>query len=542
MPLLEMKRYKLERELGQGTAGIVYKALDTLTEQIVAVKVFHDFLGVPVRELEIARRIRHPNVCCVHEYHEEDGVKLLSMEYIDGLTLAERLPEGALSRSEILTIAGEFLDGLEAIHKMGSMHLDLKPGNLMLTRDGHVKILDFGQARRIDPDDYETGNAPGGTPAYRAPELSTGAPRDPRADIYSFGVIFAEMLCGEHPRPPVPIDFPADVRGEVRSTIECCVEMDRNKRFNSVADVRNAAALNAPQLQPSRGRTAFLAAAAAALILIAIYFFSSVGAVKNAATSGQGTKTVVKREQKTIDRVAVLNFHNLSGDAALESYTAGIAETITAELAQVSGLIVVDRDRVLSAAHDIDIPKLDIIPAANAAEIGKAIGVDALITGSIQKSGTDVRLIGRIIDSATGQVFGSTPAIDGAFQDLFKLQADLAGQLVALIHGTPVERSQKAPRDAHSSEAFQAFSSGVYYLEHDLPADALKAFDRTLAIDRQYPAANHYRGLTLAKLNRLDDASDAFKRALPQSKAEEDRHLELASGLFQLRQRHCPRQ
>jgi TolB-like protein/outer membrane protein assembly factor BamB len=216
------------------------------------------------------------------------------------------------------------------------------------------------------------------------------------------------------------------------------------------------------------------------------------------------------RLQKTgkaeIHNLAVVDFENLTGEKTLDPYTVGISETLSAELAHVRGLTIVERNRVNEAQ-----------PGGNARDTARSIGADAVVTGSFQKLGTQVRLTARVFDAENGMVVAAPPPVDGSFKDLFKLQADLAKQVATAINGSLTPAKTET---SHSLETFQAFSSGLYYLKQDLAADALAKFDETLRIDPAYPGANHNRGLALAKLHRLDEAIEAFKRALPQSNPE----------------------
>jgi serine/threonine protein kinase/outer membrane protein assembly factor BamB len=369
-----MKRYKLEEPIGRGAWATVYKAVDPMTDQTVAVKVF-DGPGIPKRELSTARLVTHPNVVRVYDYFENpDGSKGIAMEYVDGGTLGDVMNQGPLAFSKAMFIADEILNGLEAIHSNGIIHQDLKPENILLTRDGHAKVSDFGQARAIDgAGDFDT--VAGGTPAYRAPEQGTGAACDARADLFSFGLLLGQMLSGTRPRPPAPIRLPDNVPADVKPAIQRCLEMDRDKRLASVAELRKALHPPIVRSPASSVRTALLLASVVIIIGAALYVWRS---------------------------------------------------------------------------------SLSPIP--------------------------------RAVVTATTAAPTPTP-----------------------------EPQKPTPPSGHSPEAFQAFSKGLYYIKNDLPSDAIKSFDQTLTLDPEYPGANHYRGVALSKINRLDEAIEAFKKSLPQS-------------------------
>ncbi len=194
-------RYRIVSRIGAGGMGEVWRAFDLKLRVEVALKalredLFHDerHRELLLREVRAAREVVSPNVCRIFDLVEADGRDLVSMEYVDGQTLLAVLRErGPLGLKEAQDIASQFLAGLEAIHKAGLVHRDVKPENIMLTRAGRVVVMDFGLARH----EAEGGGTVSGTPAYMAPEQAAGMTVDARADVYSAGVVLAEMVCPE---------------------------------------------------------------------------------------------------------------------------------------------------------------------------------------------------------------------------------------------------------------------------------------------------------------------------------------------------------
>jgi len=194
-------RYQVRAQLGRGGMGEVWRALDLKLRVEVALKALREDLFQDERRRELlrqevraAREVVSPNVCRIFDLIEADGRELVSMEYVDGQTLLAVLQErGPLELKEAQDIASQFLAGLEAIHKAGLVHRDIKPENIMLTRAGRVVVMDFGLARQ----EASGAGTVAGTPAYMAPEQAAGLPVDARADVYSAGVVLAEMVCPE---------------------------------------------------------------------------------------------------------------------------------------------------------------------------------------------------------------------------------------------------------------------------------------------------------------------------------------------------------
>lgn len=212
-----LSHYRILRKLGHGGMGEVFLAHDTVLERDVAIKVLprdrrSDHLARErfLREARAIATLDHPHICVVHETGEADGTPFIVMEYVDGGSVRERLAAGPLPLGEALRLAAEIADALDAAHRRHIVHRDLKPANVMLTGTGHVKVTDFGLARRLLEEGQATTEAetvtqltrPGttlGTLAYMSPEQLQGLPADPRSDVFAFGTMFYEMLTGVHP-------------------------------------------------------------------------------------------------------------------------------------------------------------------------------------------------------------------------------------------------------------------------------------------------------------------------------------------------------
>lgn len=250
-------KYRLLEEIGRGAMGRVYKAQDLFLGRIVALKLIADkYLQNPEalmrfqREGQATAALAHPNICTVFEAGQWRGIPFLAMEYLEGITLTERMKKGTLDVCELLEIAIPVAGALAATHAIGVIHRDIKPANLFLTHKGQVKVLDFGLAKmlfRSQPgitEDMPTmatfATLPGtilGTLAYMAPEQVRGEYVDARADLYSFGIVLYEALTGALPvRGAAAAPLPEELAPVVRRLIE----IDRAARFQSAAEVYEA--------------------------------------------------------------------------------------------------------------------------------------------------------------------------------------------------------------------------------------------------------------------------------------------------------------
>ncbi len=210
-----LSHYKVIEKIGQGGMGEVYLAQDTTLERRVALKFLPEELQEDptarkrfLREAKSAAALDHPYICHIHEVGEVEGKSFIAMEYVQGATLTEKLAEGPLPLKDALRKAREIAEALEAAHKQNIVHRDLKPSNIMLTPEGHVKVMDFGLAKRVTPTEGQEqeittvltrAGSTLGTVPYMSPEQVRGPEVDTRSDIFSFGVILYEMLTGVHP-------------------------------------------------------------------------------------------------------------------------------------------------------------------------------------------------------------------------------------------------------------------------------------------------------------------------------------------------------
>lgn len=243
---VESDRYLVLQEIGRGGMGIVYRARDHTDNKIVALKLLRpeiasdaDSLRRFENEMLLARDIRHPNLCQAYDLHRTSTSAFVTMEYLEGVTLRDRLERGPrLDVSEALRIAAQICGGLSGLHKRQIVHRDLKPENIVIQPNGNVKLVDFGLARRIDPD--ATSTVAAGTPAYMAPEQMAGRYVDDRTDIHALGVFLVELFGGA----PCPAhrdssDWLRDVPEELHEIVFRClqVEMARRPHITDIAAV-----------------------------------------------------------------------------------------------------------------------------------------------------------------------------------------------------------------------------------------------------------------------------------------------------------------
>ena len=406
-PGAQVGHYEVRELLGVGGMGAVYRAWDQALERDVALKILREGINgharTPAdlrREAQAAARLTHPNVCTVHEVYQFDGRAYLVMEYVAGPTVTQLLGDSPLPLERVLRYGIEVADALAHAHDRGVLHKDLKSANVMVTESDHIKVVDFGIARRLDAASVAAltrgGAAPShklsGTPAYMAPELLRGEPADRRSDIWALGVLLHEMTARELPfagqteyelagailhEPPRPL--PDTVPRPLRLVIERCLAKNPAERFGSAADVRQALSdvigsvgnqgvqRDAPALardspRPALG-TRVLAwlrsrpARAGLAVLLLAGFGGAWWTVQHRR------EPVSPRTSSALPVLAVLPFRLEGVSQGDQHLRVGIADSIIARLSAVRSLKVLQTGSVVTYRDDQD-------PATIARELG----------------------------------------------------------------------------------------------------------------------------------------------------------------------------
>jgi serine/threonine-protein kinase len=484
-----ISHYRILSQLGQGGMGAVYLAEDTHLGRRVALKVMlpeiashEQRLKRFLREAKLSSSISHPNVISFYEIGEENGTHYLAMEYIEGITLRARLHDGPIPVDEAVHIARQIAEALIAAHKAGVIHRDVKPENVMIAGDGHVKVLDFGLARRDlnangdgpSSDDQTTKTQlsmvgqPIGTVSYMSPEQLRGQKVDGRTDIFAVGVLLYEMLAARRPfeatssvgtiqriltTPPDAIArFNYGVPGDVERVIRKCLEKDPEWRYQSARELAiDLASIERAQqsgTMSSSGtaepiiserprdtkRRWWLAAAGLAAIAV-------VGALAMNSRS-KGAKEVTS--------LAVMPFTNTTGESSYDYVAASLPDTIHRTLTRVPGLTLTSRGALRSYS------------GTDPAAAGKQFSVASVLTGRVGKNRGDVSVDVELVDSDSSAVLWSR-RYERPEKELQELEESLARDLAKFLRPNVVGAPSRT-RIADSA-AFALYLKGRYHFD-----------------------------------------------------------------------------
>jgi len=539
-----LSHYRLVEEIGQGGMGVVFKAYDESLGRHVALKTLPPDLARDAerlrrfqREARAVAALNHPNIVTIHSVEEAEGVHFLTMELVEGKTLDDLIPPGGMSLPAFFDLAVPLAEALDAAHAKGIVHRDLKPANVMVTGEGRVKVLDFGlaklwrqEAAREEGAGAQATRTQGkdsgvvGTAPYMAPEVLQGQEADHRADIFSLGILMYEMVTGQRPFKgrsgaevmssilrdvPAPVtEVRRDLPGMLGRVIRRCLEKDPKRRHQSALDVRNeleelrgsdpvaaAPAGAGPGREASgsvaapakRRRTLVIGAVAAAglLVIATALTLRNRGAGAGSDEShppqpGSPGAPGGADAHAGISSIAILPFVNMSDDAENEYFSDGITEELINALVKVKSLKVPARTSVFALKGK----------QMTAQEIGRALGVQAVLEGSVRKSGETLRITAQLISVADGYHLWSE-RYDRKMRDVFAIQDEISQSIVKELQLSLTPTEQRAmqkpqPRDVQAYDYYLRGLKTFHLSGRRNWESARQMFARAIEIDPTY--------------------------------------------------------
>ncbi len=534
--------FEIVEIIGRGGMGIVYLARDTKLNRSVAIKSLPGLLigGSTARmrlrrEAKLLASLNHPNIAVIYDVIEQEGDAggYLVLEYVPGDTLAQRIARKPLKYQEALSIGQQIAEAISAAHDKGVIHRDLKPGNIKITPEGRVKVLDFGLAKPSGDEAAHhdsTITRPGaiiGTPAYMSPEQARGKETDHRTDIWAFGCIMYEMLSGHLPfegetatdtvarvieREPDWEALPKSVPMNISVLLRRCLEKNPQQRLGDITNValeiRETLSASVLAVRTKSRKLAMMISA----VIIVILFAIAVRFIPR--QHAQPTSKMI--------RLVVLPFENLGPDED-EYFADGITDAITVRLAGIHGLAVISRQSAMQYKKS----------EKDAQQIGRELHVEYILEGTVQRERPSdptsrVRVMPQLIRASDDRhVWAQT--FDDDMSEVFRVQSDVAERVAHALDVTLLEpeRLALAYKPTENIEAYQYYLRGMeyiyrgYYVEDNLRL-AIQMYEKAVTLDPDFALA--YAQLSRTHLNmywfyldrteeRRAKAEDAVKKA-----------------------------
>jgi serine/threonine protein kinase/tetratricopeptide (TPR) repeat protein len=548
-----ISHYRITTLIGAGGMGVVYKAVDTKLDRTVALKFLPPHLlcdaGARTRfehEAKSASALNHPNITTIYEIDEDDGRCFIAMEFIDGQSLREIFRDRVLTMDEVLDIALQIGQGLDAAHKKDVVHRDIKPDNIMVTEDNRVKIMDFGLAKLRGATRVTKTATTVGTLQYMSPEQAQGKDTDHRSDIFSLGAVLYEMVTGRKAfrgdneaavinsilnHEPEPLArYKRDVPEGVQRIVDKALAKDKEERYQHademVADLKHERRISEriepsvarqveTTLEPRRGILRLVALFAVAAVVVILYLVFEPFRIE----MGPDTRAIAQQNS-----LAIMYFENMTDPEDTDRTAQMVTALLITDLSESEYMRVVSRQRLYDILGRLGKQDQKSIDKSVATEVAAEAGVKWILTGTVLQVEPNIVLTSEISDAETGEIRATQRVSGGIGEDLFAVIDRLTVE-VRQDMSLPKEAMKEvdhrvADVTTCSESAYRYFLEGVDLSNKYYGEEARLSFRRALEQDSTFAMAYYFLSVLTQGKERQVLAEKALKYSATASKVE----------------------
>ena len=543
-------RYQIIEELGKGGMGKVYKVFDQEVQAKMALKLIKPEVSADKNtidrfrnELKIARDISHKNICRMYDLGREAGNYFITMEYVSGEDLKSFIRRSRqLVVGTAIFIAKQVCEGLAEAHRVGVVHRDLKPGNIMIDKDGNAKIMDFGIARSISVKGITGAGVMIGTPEYMSPEQVEGKEVDARSDIYSLGIILYEMLTGQVPFegdtpftigvkqkseiPKDPKSVNAQIPQDLSRLILKCLEKDKEKRYQSADELRadlEKIEKGIPTAErPIPKRKTVTSKEITVKFRLRTLFPPGLAVVAVAVIALVLWRALPRKEAPPApeieNSIAVISFENQTGDKAFDYLQKAIPNLLITSLQQTGRLYVVTWERMSDLLSQLGKKDVLVIDRDLGFRLCRKEGVQAIVLGSFIKAGNMFATDVKVLDVETKKLLKSASSRGDGLDSILRTQIDaLSGEIssgIGVAKGpTQAAKAPVIEATTGSMEAYEYYLKGKDDFRKFYYEDARKSLEKAVELDPEFALAYVYLGLTQSNLGNFQARNAAIEKA-----------------------------
>lgn len=562
-------RFEVIEELGKGGMGVVYRVFDKKIEEEVALKLLNPEVSSDKTtierfrsELKLARKISHKNVCRMYDLNEEGDTQYITMEYVPGEDLKSSILRiGQLSVGKAVSVAKQVCEGLEEAHRLGVVHRDIKPQNIMIDKEGSTRIMDFGIARSLKKKGITGTGLIIGTPEYMSPEQAEMREVDQRSDIYSLGVILYEMATGRVPfegetplsvamkhkseEPLDPIKVNAQIPEGLSRVILKCLEKKSEERYQNAGELLSELTRIEKGLPTTQRIIAkrkpitekeitvklnvkklFVPAAAVVLLAVLIVVLMSL--------LPKGRVVPFPEDKPSL---AVMYFENNTGDEEFDHWRKALSDLLISDLSQSKYLRVLSGERLFSILEELDLLEAKSYSSRVLREMSARGGVQYVLVGKLAQAGETLRINALLQEASTGELIGSEMVEGVGEGSLFSMVDELTMKIKESFKLTAAEIASDIDMEVEkittsSPEAYRYYREGMEYFAKGDFIKSLPLMEMAVALDPEFAMAYRNMAIVYNYIGYRNEAMERLQKAFELSEKVSDRERYYIQGVY----------